>query len=291
MRLRNPYYLLLRPKTLPASIGPVLVGLSFAGIDTLKNNLFLSCTILACALLLQISANIVNDYYDNKNGVDGHDRLGPKRLTSSKEINEKNVRTSFILTLLLSCVLGFFLFIQSGWPTLYIGIFAIAAAFLYTGGPKPLSHYAMGELLALVFFGPLAVWGTHYIVTTQQRIDVLYAGLGPGFISLSIMAINNMRDRVTDSKNSKVTVAVILGERRSRYVPIFGILAASSVAFSFFIYQGNPYYLAPAFCFLLFSNNWHRILKGPIDRSQNTSLALTGTYLLLYCVLFSLVVL
>lgn len=276
------YIKAVRPKTLSASVGPVLVGIGLAGTREVADNLLVVTLIIICALLMQISANLVNDYFDYKNKVDSHGRLGPVRASATGLLSESEIRLAYRSTFSVALMIGAYLVLLGGLPIAIIGILSILFAYTYTGGPYPLSYKGMGELLALLFFGPVAVWGTWYLVTSQTTYLPIVAGFGPGFIALSIMAINNMRDRQTDKSSGKHTLAVSFGINFSRRLPIFGVAMSLLVLIYLAIYFKSPYPLITSFVILKYKTTWKRVLFEPIDKRQNISLAETGQYLFFY---------
>ncbi len=286
--MNNPWLLAIRPKTLFASIGPVILGLSFAVLNSGQINFLIAFLTLACALLLQISTNLVNDYFDAKTGVDSSKRLGPTRVTQAGLINARQVKKIFTITFALAFIMGLYLMIHGGLIIMIIGPLSIAFAYFYTGGPYPLSHYALGELLALIFFGPIAVWGTFYLQTNSFEILPLVAGLGPGFIAAAIMSINNLRDNKSDKENKKITLAVLMGEKKGRLLTLSLILASTIIPVILFIYLKQPWVLLTVGVFYLFIKNWMYIIHGAINSNLNTVLAKTGAYLFVYCIVFSL---
>ncbi|MBF0361569.1 MAG: 1,4-dihydroxy-2-naphthoate octaprenyltransferase [Oligoflexia bacterium] len=292
----------IRPKTLPAAIAPVMLG-SALGIKELNfsNSLAIDLRVIAIititaitALLLQITTNLINDYYDCKSGIDGEDRLGPKRVTQSGLISAENVKRGFLFTILLSLCLGVILVMRGGVPILIVGILSIIFAWSYTAGPIPLSHIGLGELLALIFFGPVAICGTYFLITLKFDPFIIFVGLGVGAISSAIMAINNIRDFESDSKRGKKTLAVLLGERGGRILPIFFVIISIIIFINYFInyfmFKNNIFIL----CLLIlvfwpsFFRVWRGILIDPLDRKFNYYLAQTGKYLLYYSILFSI---
>lgn len=277
-----------RPKTLPASVGPVLVGVGLSGIESLKSNFLIAFQILICAALLQIGANLANDFIDAEKGVDKSDRLGPTRVTSSGLVDVKTVRNATIIVFLLASLVGLNLVITGGIPILILGLICIFIAVAYTAGQRPLSHMAMGEFLAFIFFGPVAVAGTNYLLSGDFTLSSILIGFGPGFIALSLMAINNMRDRLSDMKSKKLTLAVLFGDGFSRKLPIFGIVGSAIVPVVTAFYLNSIFIITASLTWILFINNWRGVLYSPIDRKQNLNLAATGKYSLVYGVIYAI---
>lgn len=288
MSKTNPWILAARPKTLPAAISPVLLGLAYAWNKNQKLDFETAGITLMCTLLMQIASNYINDYYDGIRGVDTDERLGPLRVTQAGLLTPQAVKTGFMAMLGMAFLLGLHLMAVGGLPIIIIGMTSLFFAWAYTGGPFPLSRHGLGEIAAFIFFGPVAVWGTVWL-QNPGVYDLMpaYLGAGPGFISATILAINNLRDRESDAKTTKKTIAVRLSETGARRFTI--MLAAFSlvIPFAFTLKEKNAFYLIPVLAFLMFRNNWFAILRGPIDRSLNERLALTGKFLLAYCLGFS----
>lgn len=280
-----------RPKTLLASIGPVILGLSTA--IYYKNTINISIAILTCvcAVLMQVGTNLVNDYFDSKTGVDSANRIGPKRVTTTGEISPHHIKVGFSICFLIAFVIGIVLSIHGGLPIFIIGILSILFAYIYTGGPFPLSHYALGEVLALIFFGPVAVWGTFFLQSKKFYYFPAFIGLGPGFISATIMLINNLRDIESDSKTSKKTIAIIIGQKNARYLCLCFVILSAITPIITAIYQDKLLISIAAITPIIFKKNWSHILNTKIDESLNNSLANTGKYMLVYCLFFSIVLL
>ena len=165
-----------RPKTLPASIAPIVIGSAIA----YKNGVFhflSACFCLLCAVLIQIATNLCNDYFDFKKGADTNDRIGPTRVTQSGLISPYKVKTAFIFVFSLAILASLYLVYRGGWPIVLIGFLSISSGILYTAGPRPLGYIGLGELFVLIFFGPVAVAGTYYVQSLQWDFISVLAGI------------------------------------------------------------------------------------------------------------------
>lgn len=284
MTKTNPWILAARPKTLPAAISPVLLGLAYAWHTNKKLDFETAGITMMCTLLMQIASNYINDYYDGIRGVDTKDRLGPLRVTQAGLLTPAAVKTGFMALLGMAFLLGLHLMAVGGLPIIIIGLSSLFFAWAYTGGPFPLSRHGLGEVAAFIFFGPVAVWGTVWL---QQPgvydLMPIYLGAGPGFISATILAINNLRDRESDAKTNKKTIAVRLSEVGARRFTLTLVAFSLLIPIAFTLKEKSAFYLIPVLAFLMFRNNWFAILQGPIDRSLNERLAMTGKFLLAYC--------
>jgi len=217
-----------RPRTLPAAIVPVIVGLALAR-RTRPIDVPLGAATLAAALLIQIGTNLANDYYDFIAGADAKGRLGPLRITQAGLASPAAVKRAAFGVLGLAAILGVYLSAAGGWPILAIGVLALASANGYTAGPYPLAYHGLGEPFAFIFFGLVAVTGTVYLQTGQVGLLSFLASLPVACLVTAILVVNNVRDIASDSKACKRTLAVRLGENAARleYVALVGAAFAA----------------------------------------------------------------
>ncbi len=277
-----------RPKTLWASIAPVIIGTAMAFSDG-KVHWPAAILTLFSAMSIQIATNFSNDYYDFMHGVDTRERLGPVRATSSGLVSPQQMKWTFIATFILAFVLGLYLIYRGGWPILVIGLLAILFGILYTSGPYPLSYNGWGDIFVLIFFGPVAVGGTYYLQTLDITWPVILAGLSPGLISTALLTVNNLRDIHTDRKSGKKTLAVRFGELFSRVEYVIAILIACSIPLILIIIKpGHTYAVGTIVVFLFALPSIKAVLFQDIDARLNLVLAKTGKLLLLYSLIFSL---
>ena len=204
-----------RPRTLPAGLAPVVTGTAFAIVDGGFHLLSCLCAVFG-ALAIQIGTNYANDYFDNEKGADTNDRIGPRRATQAGLVTPATMRRAFIAAFAIAIVFGSYLVWRGGWPVVGIGVSAVICGVLYTGGPKPLGYLGLGDVFVLVFFGPVAVAGTHYVQTLTFSPLAAVAGLAPGLLSTAILTVNNLRDRHTDVFANKRTLAVRFGATFAR---------------------------------------------------------------------------
>lgn len=201
-----------RPKTLPAALAPVLVGTAFAGSD---GKVIESALALTISLGLQIGVNFANDYSDGIRGTDNA-RIGPMRLVGSGAASAASVKNAALLSISIAAIAGVALAARSSWLLLLIGAISIVAAWTYTGGPKPYGYFALGELSVFIFFGLVATIGTYYAQVGSIDSKVVSAAIAIGCLACSILIVNNLRDRIGDEASRKRTLAVLLGERKTR---------------------------------------------------------------------------
>ena len=223
-----------RPPTLLLGFTPVLVGSSYGIFQQQQSDMIIGwqnwLSLAGCLLLvfcLQSAANLINDLKDAESGVDSAEtRLGPQRYVSSGLLAPGLVRMSYRLLLLLGLVTGVGLALIGGWIAVGLAAICVVFAYAYTAGPWPLSHYGLGELVAFIFFGPVAVGGCYFLQTGHWTSAALSLGAGPGFLAAAVMAINNFRDRENDYLSGKKTIATRLPVQAAQRLPWIFILAA-----------------------------------------------------------------
>jgi 1,4-dihydroxy-2-naphthoate octaprenyltransferase len=172
---------------------------------------------LAGSLLIQIGCNFANDYFDHRKGADTPDRVGPARAVASGWIQPHQMAIATAISLGLAFAVGLYLIDVGGWPILAIGISSLVCAVAYTGGPLPLAYVGLGDLFVLLFFGLAAVVGTYWVQAAAAPAHVWMAGTSVGLLATAILVVNNLRDRFTDAKASKRTLAVRLGATAARW--------------------------------------------------------------------------
>lgn len=277
----------LRPKTLFASMGPVILGLSLVWSNSSSLNFIVAIGTLFCAILLQMASNLANDYYDGISGVDNEDRLGPTRAIHAGLISHDSMKKALFLIFGLILLLGLGLMYRGGTPIIMIGLASMFFAWAYTGGPFPLSRYGLGEVFAFIFFGPVAVWGTFFLQTLEHSNEALILGAGPGFLSATLMAINNVRDRESDKASGRKTLAVLFPFKAARFLPHVFLLLGLAVPFYFMAQGHSALLLLSLLPQLLFIQTWKNLITETPSKLFNDYLANTGKCLFLHCLAFS----
>ena len=214
-----------RPRTLPAAISPVLAGTGVAVWEE-EAVWWKALLALAVSLLLQVGVNYANDYSDGVRGTDDA-RVGPMRLVGSKAATPRAVKTAAFLCLGGAGLVGLVLAATTAWWLVGVGLLCILAAWFYTGGSRPYGYMGLGEVMVFVFFGLVAVIGTTYVQTETFELPALYAGIGIGALACAILVANNLRDIPTDKRAGKRTLAVALGDDRTRH--LYGLLVDLAV--------------------------------------------------------------
>lgn len=220
-----------RPRTLPAAIAPVAAGTGAAALDG-SVVCWKALTALGVSLALQIGVNYANDYSDGVRGTDDN-RVGPLRLVGSGLATPASVKRAAQASLLVGAGLGVLLAATTTWWLLLIGAAALVAAWTYTGGPNPYGYRGYGEVSVFIFFGLVAVVGTTYVQLERITWPSVAAGTAIGALACAILVANNLRDLHTDVDAGKRTLAVALGEAKTRtfYVGL-GLVAWLAVAAS-----------------------------------------------------------
>lgn len=224
---RAAWWLAIRPATLTASAAPVLVGTGAAWAD----GAFAAGPALAAlvgASLLQVGANFANDVFDFERGADTEERLGPQRATQQGWISAAQMKRAMWLAFAGAMLTGLYLTWVAGWPVMALGLLSIAAAYLYTGGPKPYGYLGLGDLSVFVFFGFGAVAGTYYVQALTVSSLSLWASVPVGALATAILVVNNLRDIETDRRANKLTLAVRLGDAATRHY--YALLLAAAYA-------------------------------------------------------------
>jgi len=221
-----------RPRTLPNAVAPVIAGTGAAGwLDGAVWWKALLALVVSVALI--IGVNYANDYSDGIRGTDD-DRAGPVRLVGARLASPTAVRGAAFAGLAVAAVAGLALaWVSNPW-LIAVGAVCIAGAWLYTGGSNPYGYQGLGEIAVFVFFGLVAVLGTQY--TQALRIDWVgvTVAIAMGALSSAVLVANNLRDIPTDSTSGKITLAVRLGDARTRklYVALLLVAAIATVALS-----------------------------------------------------------
>ena len=218
----------VRPRTLPAAVGPVLVGLG-VGIAQGAFDALIALACLAVALLLQVAANLSNDLFDHRSGADAADRLGPARAAASGLLSERDLAVGTAICLGAAGLVGLVLVARGGPLLLVLGALCMVLAVAYTGGPFPYGYRGLGEVAVFLTFGVLAVAGTAFLQTGAWSALAIAASVLPGCLVTAILVVNNLRDIGPDTRARKVTLAVRFGARFARLEYLVLLVVAYTV--------------------------------------------------------------
>lgn len=269
-----------RPKTLPASFIPVMIGSSLAYFYG-SFDLAVSIIALVCSVLIQITTNFFNEIYDFKRGADTKDRLGPKRMVASGIITPRQMTIVTLLLVLFTFALGLIIVYKAGWVILLMGVLSLCFAFVYTGGPYPLAYKGIADIFVLIFFGLVAVSGTFYAITGYFNTAAIVAGITPGLFSMNILGVNNIRDIDTDKTVGKNTLAVRLGKESAiNLYMILNFLAYFTTCLLAFFVQ-SLFVMLP-FISIVYSIAIIKKLNKAKGSEFNNLLAATGKLLVLH---------
>ena len=271
-----------RPRTLPAAVVPVVVGAACAA--GLHDAVWWRASFaLVVSLALQVGVNYANDYSDGIRGTDDV-RVGPVRLVASGLASAHSVKRAAFTAFGVAAITGLILAIATSWWLLVVGAAALLAGWFYTGGPKPYGYLGLGELFVFVFFGLVATVGTTFAVTQQITGLSIVMGCGVGALACALLVINNLRDIPTDREVGKKTMAVRLGDRRTRWVYAslislaFGAGVAAAIVWRpwvALVLAAIPFAIAPV----------GRVLRGASGRDLIAVLGETGRLQMAYGVL------
>ncbi len=280
------WFLATRPKTLPAGLVPVIIGTALAIRDH-SFNLIYFLLVVICSLLIQIITNFINEIYDYKKGADTDERLGPERAVAVGKINVKTMSIISGILLLITFSLGLVIVERAGIEILIIGLSSLFFAWAYTGGPYPLAYKGLGEIFVLIYFGIVAVAGTYAVLTLTWTFESALWGLIPGFISMNILGINNIRDIETDRKVNKMTMAARLGKANAErlYILIYILLYVTHIYLA--IENGSLILLLPLITAPLAIQICKKALKAE-GKVYNELLAKTGKLLVIHGLITSI---
>jgi len=211
-----------RPRTLPAAIVPVLIGSGVAA-GFSEFVWWRALLALVVALALQIGVNFANDYSDGVRGSDER-RVGPVRLVAAGLAPPRQVLAAALGSFAVAGAAGLVLAAVTSWWLLIVGAACIAAAWFYTGGPKPYGYSGLGEVFVFACFGVVAVAGTAYVQMSAFSWLPLAASVPAGLLACALLMVNNLRDIRTDTVAGKRTLAVLLGDARSRMAYVLTLI-------------------------------------------------------------------
>lgn len=249
-----------RFRTLFLSFSCIGAGIASASFYV-ELNVAIAVFTLLTALFLQILSNLANDYGDSIHGADSQHRKGPKRAVQAGVISAGQMKTAVILFSLLSLISGILLLVfaypvieLSGIISLFVlGLFAIAAAILYTNGKRPYGYLGLGDISVFVFFGLVAVLGTSYLQIGEFKSDILYPAITFGLLSVGVLNVNNMRDIESDMIAGKYSVPVRLGIEKAK-IYHYNLLVAVIILISIYFDNNDlnfGFLLLPFAAFLL----------------------------------------
>lgn len=289
MKTNSPraWILAVRPYSLGASAIPVLVGSALAFTD----GGFHPVPALLClvfALLMQCTANLVNDLWDFLKGADLPDRLGPDRAFAKGYITLPAMKTGIGLFTLAACAVGGGLLFYGGWELILVGFVCVVFAYFYTAGPYPLAYHGLGDVAVIIFFGLIPAGFTYYIQTGTWSWEVVVAALACGLVIDTMLMVNNFRDREEDERCNKRTIVVCLGAGVGRWG--YFALGTGAVALCLSLLAGGLVWagLLPLIYLIFFLRTWRKMVRIDHGDELNICLGETARNMLLFGLLLAI---
>ncbi|NGX39760.1 MAG: 1,4-dihydroxy-2-naphthoate octaprenyltransferase [Chlamydiae bacterium] len=270
-----------RPRTLIASLSPILIGSALAS-KAGSASFWLFLLILVTGVGIQISTNFANDLFDFLKGADTHERKGPIRVTQSGLLSIVQMKRATISIMGFTALSGSILVIHGGFSIALLLCLALVLALSYTAGPFPLAYLGIAEIFILIFFGPVACASSYYLQTLSWELTPFLAGLSPGLLSCSLLVINNLRDIAEDKKASKKTLVARFGVTFGKWEYTLAVLLA--IATPLFLFDKMVYLIA--LCALPAALLIHSVWKTSDALAYNPLLGKTGKLLTLFTFIF-----
>lgn len=274
------WILAARIKTLGLSVVPVLAGAGYAAGHGGAWWPGITLAAMLSAVAIQIGTNLWNDAADAARGVDGPERLGPARVTALGLLSAGHVRIAAMTAFGFAAILGAFLAVAGGWPIVALGICSLALGYLYSMGPYPLSGTPLGEILVILFYGIAAVTGTAWLNGTAMDAGSVALGAVIGLPAAAVLLVNNHRDRVSDARAGRRTLAILIGPKRSRwlYCGFLSLSLCGAIVLSAPCPAGWLAFVPPA---ALGAWLTRHMLQTPVSRALNGLIARTSLYQML----------
>jgi 1,4-dihydroxy-2-naphthoate octaprenyltransferase len=276
-----------RVRTLPAAIGPVLVGTALAGHQDVFHPLRFVAALVG-AVFIQVGTNLSNDYSDARRGADTEDRLGPVRITAGGLVPPRQVLLATYISFAVAVAAGAYLIAVAGWELLLVGAASILAGVLYTGGPRPYGYEGLGEAFVFLFFGIVAVAGSYFVQVKHLEWEAFALAVPVGLVAAGILMVNNIRDIETDRRADKRTLAVRLGRQRARSLFAVTIYAAYVLLFVTWVFGPLTAWVMLPWLTVPVGAEIVREVRNRVDGpSLNRALAQTGMLQLAFCMLLA----
>lgn len=279
------WLLAARPKTLTGAMVPVMIGLALAWTDGkgYEEGTFNAVAAILCALfamIMQVDANFINDFYDYAKGNDdAATRLGPLRACTQGWVKIDSMKKAIATTTILACLVGLPLIYYGGLEMILIGLLCVVFCFLYT---THLSYIGLGDVLVLVFFGIVPVCTTYYIQLHTMSWEVFLASIACGLVIDGLLMVNNYRDRENDKRDGKRTLVVEIGEKSAERFYMWLGIAALLLGITFWV---NGHVLAsifPVLYLLLHTFTWLKMRRINHGKELNVCLEETARNMLVY---------
>lgn len=279
------WLLAARPKTLTGAMVPVMIGLALAWTDGkgYEEGTFNAVAAILCALfamIMQVDANFINDFYDYAKGNDdAATRLGPLRACTQGWVKIDSMKKAIATTTILACLVGLPLIYYGGLEMILIGLLCVVFCFLYT---THLSYIGLGDVLVLVFFGIVPVCTTYYIQLHTMSWEVFLASIACGLVIDGLLMVNNYRDRENDKRDGKRTLVVEIGEKSAERFYMWLGIAALLLGITFWV-NGHVFaFILPVLYLLLHTFTWLKMRRINHGKELNVCLEETARNMLVY---------
>lgn len=279
------WILAARPKTLSGAAVPVLIGLSLAYTDAklYEEGVFSWTAAVLCilfALIMQIDANFINDFFDYARGNDDAEtRLGPLRACTQGWVSTDTMKKAIASTTCAACVVGLPLIYYGGFEMILIGMLCVIFCFLYT---THLSYLGLGDVLVLLFFGIVPVCMTYYVQLHVVTLEVFIASVACGLVIDALLIVNNYRDRDNDRRDGKNTLVVIIGEKATESLYLSIGIAASLLGITFWVNYHILAFILPLIYLVLHFFTWLKMKRIHQGKQLNECLGETARNILVY---------
>lgn len=282
------WWMAIRPRTLTMAIVPVVAGALVAWHEAAVFRPLAFLAALVSALAIQIGTNLLNDASDCEAGLDRPGRLGPPRVSAEGLATPVQVKRAAKIAFTLAALAGLVCIAIGGVPIAAVGLASLLAGWAYSRGPAPISASAFGEVFVLLFFGVVAVGGTHYLMLEHASLLALLTGVAVGLPAAAVLLVNNHRDRAGDALNGRRTLAIRLGIGRTRALYVAMLVSAGLGAASLALLTETQAPLLALLALPVAAMLGREIHRLRIDGGLNELLARTAGYQLLLLALIAL---
>lgn len=249
-----------RPKTLAASVSPILVACALA----YRNGVFEWLPAILCllvALLAQIASNFANDYFDFKKGADNENRLGQARAVASGWIKPRTMLIATWIVLGMDCLCGCGLLFFADWWLIFVGIAIALCVLAYSSGPYPLAYNGLGDVCVMLFYGIIPLCFTYYVQAHEFTMNAFLLSVAMGFLSMNILIVNNYRDYEQDVIAGKRTTIVMFGRGFGRAFYLINAILAIVFAYPAYLFRDRSIWFLFLFFFMLELFTWQDLRR------------------------------
>lgn len=278
------FILAARPKTLLAGIIPPIVAYTYYIHQFDEPRIIFLVLAVFGALFIQLATNFFNDVIDFEKGAD-QKRVGPVRVSAAGLVNIKTVRIWAISCVILAACCGVPLIIRGGWPFLILGLISLYLTYGYTGGKVSLAYRGLGEIFVFLFFGLFSVMGSYYLFALELNTGSLILGSVFGLLATTFIAINNLRDRLTDQEVNKRTLATKMKEQHYKLF----IMGTIFVPYLLLHYFRDLNYIHSIFMALIPALKLTHISWTKKGTELNEGLKFSGIHLVMFSFILSIV--